>query len=172
MSPPSDSGMETLLLAPVPPTVTSAPGNLLLTLSSTPDSLATKGIVSILSQVVKALEAIADLIPDYKLLPWVSQRLTAVTAALAVLCSVAVQVLLSLGSELDGVLSLVFGRHFDGLCGWWWVWSDLEGQLKKIEYDEERIIALTRPEESISTAAIDRTDGIIVMTMSWRGWRW
>jgi hypothetical protein len=44
--------------------------------------------------------------------------------------------------------------------------------LMKIEYDEERRIALTRPEESISTAAIDRADGIIVMTMSWRGWGW
>jgi hypothetical protein len=154
--------MEMLLLAPVPPTVTSAPGNLLLTLSSTPDSLATRGIVSMLSQVVEAL----------KLLSWVSRVLTAVTAALAVLCGVAVQVLLSLGSELDGVLSLVIGRHFDSLCGWWWVWSGLGGQLMKIEYDEERRIALTRPEESISTAAIDRADGIIVMTMSWRGWRW
>jgi hypothetical protein len=125
-----------------------------------------------LSQVVEALEAIADLISDYKLQSWVSQRLTAVTATLAVLCGVAVQVLLSLGSELDGVLSLVIGRHFDRLCGWWWVWSGLGGQLMKIEYDEERRIALTRPEEGISTAAIDRADGIIVMTMSWRGWRW
>jgi len=44
--------------------------------------------------------------------------------------------------------------------------------LKKIEYDEERKTALTRPEESISTAAIDRADGTIGMTMSWRGWRW
>jgi hypothetical protein len=52
------------------------------------------------------------------------------------------------------------------------VWSGLGGQLMKIEYDEERRIALTRPEESISTAAIDRADGIIVMTMSWRGWGW
>jgi hypothetical protein len=131
MSPPSDSGMEMLLLAPVPPTVTSAPGNLLLTLSSTPDSLATRGNVSILSQVVEALEAIADLTSDYKLLSWVSRRLTAVTAALAVLCSVAVQVLLSLGSELDGVLSLVIGRHFD----WWWVWSGLEWFGRSIDED-------------------------------------
>jgi hypothetical protein len=60
---------------------------------------------------------------------------------------VAVQVLLSLGSELDGVLSLVFGRHIDGLCGWWWVWSGLKGELMKFEYDEERRIALTRLEE-------------------------
>jgi hypothetical protein len=103
----------------------------LLTLSSTPDSLATRGNVSILSQVVEALEAIADLTSDYKLLSWVSRRLTAVTAALAVLCSVAVQVLLSLGSELDGVLSLVIGRHFD----WWWVWSGLEWFGRSIDED-------------------------------------
>jgi len=89
-----------------------------------------------------------------------------------VLCGMAVQVLLSLGSELDGVLSLVFGRHFDGLCGLRWVWGSLVCELKKIEYDEERKTALTRPEESISTAAIDRADGTIGMTMSWRGWRW
>jgi hypothetical protein len=71
----------------------------------------------------------------------VLRRLTAVTATLAVLSSMAVQVLLSLGSELDGVLSLVFGRHFDGI-----VWLDvgLKGELEKIEYDEERKTALTR----------------------------
>ena len=39
----------------------------------------------------------------------------------------------------------------------------------KIEYDEERKTALTRPEESISTAAIDRADGTIGMTMSMEG---
>jgi hypothetical protein len=53
----------------------------------------------------------------------------------------AVQVLLSLGSELDGVLSLVFGRHCDGLCG---LDVGLEGELEKVECDEERKTALTR----------------------------
>jgi hypothetical protein len=56
MSPPSDSGMETLLLAPVPPMVTSAPGNLLLTLSSTPDSLAGKMMLVCCRKFLKLLK--------------------------------------------------------------------------------------------------------------------
>lgn len=84
-------------------------------------------------------------------------RLTAVASAVtvvgrevgvvAVFSSVGVEVLLSLGGELDGVLVLVLGRHFDSLCGWVGIWMCLKDELMEIECDEERKTELARLEE-------------------------
>lgn len=44
-------------------------------------------------------------------------KLTAGTGTVTLLCGVGIEVLLSLLGEVDGILSLVFGRHLD----WYYV---------------------------------------------------
>lgn len=115
------------------PTLTSAPGNLLVTLSSTPDSRAIETVLACCRNRLNSLKWTGDLVAGFKL-----RRLTAVAGGLALLSTVGVEISLGLLGELEGVLVLVLGRHFAVVCGWSLICRYLVSRLKKIEYDEER----------------------------------